>query len=182
MASIARRESNAWIRRQALTITGRVLSVGSGKDSDGEGGFYRSYFSSAAEYLTSDFTPEMGCDLVLDARHMPQIESSCFDGIFCSGVLEHIDDWPAAMREISRVTKPEGVLLLGLPFRQAIHRNMSSHDFWRFSEDGIKFLLPRFGFALEELAAIDESVPGFPATYWARAKRTTPALGQPLSF
>ena len=70
---------------------------------------------------------------------MPELADEAFDCIYCSGVLEHVDDPFAGIKEMTRVLKPDGVLLLGVPFRQAIH--MAPQDFWRFTEFGIRHLL-----------------------------------------
>lgn len=169
MASQARIESNKWLRRHAPQMEGVVLSVGSRDDRDGEGGRYRDYFTQCARYRTSEVEPWPDCDLVLDIRSMPHIADASFDCVFCSGVLEHVDDVGAAVSELTRVLKPGGVLLLGLPFRQSIH--LAPHDYWRFTEFGIRVMLGRAGYAIEELCAIDESVPDFPASYWTKAVR-----------
>ena len=52
-SSKARRESNLWIRQHAAPITGSVLSIGSGRDEDGEGGLYQDYFPRSHSYLPS---------------------------------------------------------------------------------------------------------------------------------
>src|SRR5262245_21286999 len=118
MASIARMESNRWLTMQTASIHGRVLSIGSMDDRDGEGRHYRNYFTGATSYTTSEHIPYPGCELVIDVRKMPQVANASFDCVFCSGVLEHVDDYDAGMREITRILMPGGVLLLGLPFRQ----------------------------------------------------------------
>lgn len=164
--SRARREGNAWIRTHAAGIRGTVLSIGSGDDRDGEGGTYRSYFSSSDSYTTSEVTDEFPVDLVLDVRAMPEIPDSSYDCVFCSGVLEHVDDFQAALAELTRVLKPSGVLLLGLPFRQGLH--LEPLDFWRFTKYGIKHLLDR-DYEQIQINAIDTAVAGFPASYWTKA-------------
>jgi SAM-dependent methyltransferase len=166
--SRARRNSNAWLRETARNIPGRVLSIGSASDDDGQGGRYRDYFRTADSYTTSEVEAVHGCDLVLDVRSMPEIESGSFDCIFCSGVLEHVDDYAAGLREITRVLAPGGLLLLGLPFRQGLH--MAPHDYWRFTEYGIRHLL-RDRYDIEEMVGIDPSPKGFPASYWTRARK-----------
>lgn len=42
-------------------------------------------------------------------------ENDCFDVIFFNHVLEHIPDDVAALREVRRILKPGGLLILGLP-------------------------------------------------------------------
>jgi SAM-dependent methyltransferase len=164
----ARVESNAWLARHAADVTGAVLSIGSGHDRDKVGGRYRDYFPLADSYTTSEVSAEFGCDLVLDVRAMPELGDGAFDCVYCSGVLEHVDDFQASLREITRVLKPGGVLLLGLPFRQAIHG--APYDFWRFTVHGIQFLL-RDDYDVVALDGIDASVPNFPASYWVKAVR-----------
>ncbi|MDA8217256.1 MAG: glycosyltransferase, partial [Dehalococcoidales bacterium] len=170
MASKARCEANSWLRRRAGEVRGRVLSIGSGDDQDGEGGCYRRYFASASAYVTSEVEPRPDCDLVLDVRDMPTIGAKSYDCVFCSGVLEHVDDYHAALREIRRVLKDGGLLLLGVPFRQPIH--MPPNDYWRFTRHGVELLLESHGFGIAELIALDDSPStSFPAAYWAKANK-----------
>jgi SAM-dependent methyltransferase len=165
----ARKDSNVWLRHHVSSIYGRVLSVGSGLDDcDGEGKRYRDYFTNCSSYVTSDIKPGLGVDEVIDIRSMPQVENSSFDCIYCSGVLEHVDDYISGFNEITRILKSGGVLLLGLPFRQAIH--MAPNDYWRFTEYGIRYMLTE-GYQILDLSAIDNSMPGFPATYWVKATK-----------
>lgn len=167
MPSQARIESNRVLKRWCASLTGNVLSVGSGSDQDGQGNTYRQYFQRSTSYTTSE-VDDAGCDLRLDVRSMPEIPDGAYDVIYCSGVLEHVDDVGAAMRELGRVLKPGGVLLLGLPFRQAIHH--APTDYLRFTEYGVRLLLAQFD--IEEIVAIDgASQPLFPAAYWAKARK-----------
>lgn len=164
----ARREANKWLKTQASEIEGHVLSLGSRTDEDGEGSFYRSYFRKCVSYTTSDVSLELDCDIMLDVKSMPSIESESVDCIFCSGVLEHVHDYTAALHEITRVLKKSGVLLLGVPFRQAIHD--APNDYWRFTEYGLRYLLKDL-YDIEEIKPVDTKVPGFPAAYWVKARK-----------
>lgn len=166
--SEARKKSNNWLRSHTSSITGDILSIGSGTDDDGEGIKYQSYFNNCSSYTTSEITSEFECDLVLDVRSMPEIKDESFDCIFCSGVLEHIDDYQQALKELHRILKKKGILLLGLPFRQSLH--LVPHDYWRFTEYGIRYML-RDNYEILDLASIDNSIPNFPATYWIKAQK-----------
>jgi SAM-dependent methyltransferase len=162
-ASMERRLSNAVLNDWCASVTGRVLSLGSGGDVDKEGRRYRDYFPQASMYVTSDIEGVDGCDLTLDVRHMHLADAS-FDALFVSGVLEHIDDVSAAVTECYRVLVPGGVLLVGVPFSQPIHR--APLDFWRFTEYGLRWLLRAF--SIQDLVPIGAD-PKVPAAYWARA-------------
>lgn len=166
--SRVRKETNIWLRDHASGIRGAVLSIGSGTDENGEGGKYRDYFKSSSSYTTSDFGGEFHCDLILDIRSMPQVQDKSFDCVFCNSVLEHVDDTQSALKEITRILKPGGILLLGLPFRQPLHK--APHDYWRFTEEGIGFLL-HSDYEHLEMAPMDNSVLDFPSAYMVKARK-----------
>lgn len=162
--SKARLASDRVLAKWCATVTGDVLSVGSSADRDGNGRTYRQYFTAASSYTTSEVEPTPGCDLVLDARNMAAVADGAYDAVFCSGVLEHVDDCHAAVRECRRILKPGGVFLVGVPFQQRIHR--APQDFWRFTEFGVRWLLREF--TIEAVVGLGDD-PKFPWTYWARA-------------
>jgi SAM-dependent methyltransferase len=164
-------ESNKIIAGWAKHVCGDVLSLGSGGDIDKQGKKYRDYFIRAKSYTTSDIDYTMGCDLTLDARHMPLIRDCSFDGVFVSGVLEHVDEYRDAIKEIWRVLRPDGVLLLGVPFKQPEHRR--PNDFRRFTRDGIVYDLTRMGsrFGVGEIVPVGD--PSFPYGFWVRAVKVT---------
>lgn len=164
-ATQSRHEGNSILRSWARDVTGDVLSIGSGSDSDREGGSYRSYFKAADSYTTSDVAP--GSDLNLDVRDMTEVETGSYEGVFCHSVLEHVDDPFMSIREIARVLAPGGILLLGVPFRYPIHR--APGDFWRFTEFGVRRLVEGVGeMVIMDLVGVD-GPEKHPALYWVRA-------------
>lgn len=163
--SPGRLESNKWIKEHAKDIPGDILSVGSRDDRDGTGGFYRYYFTSASTYTTSDV--EGMVNIILDVTKMDTIPDETFNGVFCSGVLEHVADVNAAMKEMTRVMKVGGTLLLGVPFRQPIHSH--PHDYWRFTRYGISHLL-KDNFKIIDLKEVgSEPEYEFPSAYLVKA-------------
>jgi SAM-dependent methyltransferase len=167
--SMARLLSNRWLRKVAPEIKGKVLSIGSGADIDWEGRRYRTYFSKADNYHTSELNPEKPADLCLDVRNMGKLEDGSYDCVFCSGVLEHVDDIFGAMREIARILRVGGTLLLGIPFNQALHA--APCDYWRMTAHGLRYLLQTAGFEVKEIIPIAGRL-NFPATYWSRSSKT----------
>ncbi|NJN67995.1 MAG: class I SAM-dependent methyltransferase [Chloroflexaceae bacterium] len=162
-----RRESNRWLAQHTPAISGRVLSIGSGDDYDREGKRYRDYFPNCSAYITSEVTMGFGTSMLADIRCMPFAKGS-IDCIFCSGVLEHVDDWQSGLREMTYLLKQGGILLLGLPFRQPIH--MAPYDYWRFTEYGIRYMLQQ-DYDILDLANINVNQQNFPATYWVKASK-----------
>jgi len=94
---------------------------------------------------------------------MPEMASHSLDGVFCSGVLEHVDDVASAVAECRRVLNAGGLFLVGVPFYQPVHR--APQDFWRFTEFGVRYLLRDF--AQLDLRTIGDTKQ--PSAYWARA-------------
>jgi SAM-dependent methyltransferase len=169
MASKNRIESNTWLRKTCDDIKGDILSIGSLTDGDGEGSCYKDYFKSCATYTTSEIDSRYNCDINgLDICDMSVINDSTYDCVFCSGVLEHVIDFHKGISEMHRVIKSDGVLLLGVPFRQAIH--MAPNDYWRFTEYGIRAMLED-AFHIVEIQTIDNSQDNFPGAYWVRATK-----------
>lgn len=166
----SRLQSNRWLREHCSEIEGSVLSIGSAVDSDRQGGKYSEYFSKASSYTTSEVNEGFGSDLVLDVRSMPEIEDESYDCVYCSGVLEHVDDYRSGLEEITRILKPGGIFLLGLPFRQPPHH--VPHDYWRFTEYGIRYLLEG-DFDIIDVTGIDVNSSGMPSAYWVKAGKKT---------
>lgn len=64
-------------------------------------------------YLSADISPQQAM-VQMDIRTIPVPDES-FDAIFCSHVLEHVDDDRSAMRELLRVLRPGGWAILQVP-------------------------------------------------------------------
>jgi SAM-dependent methyltransferase len=64
-------------------------------------------------YLSVDLEPGRA-DLAADITDLP-LEDRAFDLVICSHVLEHVADDGAALRELARVTAPNGEALLLTP-------------------------------------------------------------------
>lgn len=56
--------------------------------------------------------------------------SSAYDAVLFSHVMEHIDAPIRALREINRVLRPAGTLVLGLPIENCLVRHVVGHDYY----------------------------------------------------
>ena len=128
--SLARIESNAWLKTNALDVRGNVLSIGSGGDGDWAGKKYKDYFVNATNYYTSDVIKNKYSDLVVDVCNMAEIKNETYDCVFCWSVLEHVFNFHKAIDEITRILKKNGILILAVPFMLEVHMKM---DYWRFT-------------------------------------------------
>jgi len=93
--------------------------------------------------VTLDITdidkPDIIADLTL---HNDHIASEQFDSILCTEVLEHIVDPFGAVRELKRILKVGGFLLVTTPLNARIHGPIP--DCWRFTQFGLQLLFRDF--------------------------------------
>lgn len=69
------------------------------------------------DYVTADLLRE-DVDLRLDVTDMPEVPDGEFDVVLAADVLEHVDDDRRAMRELLRITRPDGCALLPTPVEE----------------------------------------------------------------
>jgi len=139
----ARKELYAAVKDLGPELGGRVLDVGCGD---------RPYENliPAREYVGLELdTPESRArnraDAYYDGRHFP-FEGGSFDAVLCNQVLEHVFEPDAFVREIARVLKDGGHLLLTVPFVWDEHEQ--PRDYGRYSSFGLAALLERHGFRI----------------------------------
>ncbi len=92
-------------------------------------------FCSHLDYVSQDFAQYTGegdvglqtgtwdnskIDIVSDITSVP-CEDSSFDAIMCTEVLEHVPDPVAALKEMNRLLKKDGYLLITAPFASITH-------------------------------------------------------------
>ena len=61
---------------------------------------------------------------------LSSLDDSNFDAVLFSHVMEHLENPILALREINRVLKPGGMLVLGLPTENNIFRLTFGHDYF----------------------------------------------------
>jgi len=102
------------------------------------------------EITNVDMFPFKEVDVVADICNTP-FKDGTVDGVVCEDVLEHIARAPQLLKEISRVLKPGGLLMLKVPFLYPYHS--SPDDFYRWTESGIRYALEKNGFHVKESGA-----------------------------
>lgn len=90
-----------------------------------------------------------GIDIVSDITAIPEADCS-FDAVLCTEVLEHVPDPIAALRELCRVLKGGGFLILTAPFASLVHF-APYHYCSGFSRYWYEYHLPSFGLNIVEL-------------------------------
>jgi ubiquinone/menaquinone biosynthesis C-methylase UbiE len=151
----------AWVREALANVPpgARLLDAGAGE------GQYRP-FCTHLRYVSQDFAqyePEgsaeglqvdgwsyMPLDIVSDITAIPEPDGS-FDAVLCAEVLEHVPDPPAALRELTRLLRSGGTLILTAPFASATHF-APYHFSTGFSRYWYEHHLTRLGFTIDELS------------------------------
>jgi SAM-dependent methyltransferase len=131
----------------------KVLDLGCGDKP------YSHFFS--CEYIGLDVYPESKADIIRDAWDTGLPENS-MDGVVLNQSLEHIPNTLATVREIERVLKPGGVVLVTAPQTMRNHGTPLSVqeapvnnfdqsilsfwniDYWRFTKFGLALLFKDF--------------------------------------
>jgi ubiquinone/menaquinone biosynthesis C-methylase UbiE len=119
-----------WIENtlKKIPVGSKILDAGAGECQ-----FRR--FCSHLNYVSQDFGQYTGegevglqtgtwdntkLDIVSDITDIPVPDGS-FDAVMCTEVLEHVPDPVAALKELNRVLRPGGYLLITAPFVSLTH-------------------------------------------------------------
>ena len=134
------------LRAVAPRAHGLLLDVGCGRRP------YEALFAGRVRaYIGADWPSHAGRarpDVRADALALP-VRAATVDTLLATELLEHLPSADAFVEEAARVLKPHGVLLLKVPFLEPLHEE--PRDFVRYTPHGLRALLERHGFALQEL-------------------------------
>jgi SAM-dependent methyltransferase len=132
----------------APSIRGSVLDFGCGSKP------YESLFVNAESYVGVDIEVSghnhrnSKVDYFYDGKKLPFNDES-FDAIVCFEVFEHIFNIEEVFAEIYRVLKPNGQLLISIPFAWDEHE--TPYDFARYTSFGITHILNKNNFEIIKL-------------------------------
>jgi len=143
-------------------------------------GYYKKYISEVVCVDWADsFHESSHLDIVQDLNQPLQLEDNQFDTVLLSDVLEHIKEPQLLLNEIFRVLKPEGKLVLNVPYMYWLHEE--PYDFYRYTRFGLEYLLKKSGFSILEL----EEYGGAPvvlADVFTKSMKSVPIIGKPLAM
>ena len=126
-----------WLRAEAERAAAdlgayRLLDVGCGEKP-----YAPLVAPHVTEYVGLDTAPHVSADLVGPIEAIPAGDGS-FDVVICLQVLEHVDDPAQGVRELLRVTRPGGRVLLSTHGAYVYHPNPV--DRWRWTHEGLERL------------------------------------------
>jgi len=82
-------------------------------------------------------------DVVSSLDSLP-FEDNTFDAVICTQVLEHVNEPQQVLNELYRVLKHGGALYLSAPQGWGVHQ--APHDYFRFTNYGLQYLLKKSEF------------------------------------
>jgi SAM-dependent methyltransferase len=135
-------DSLIYMHRRSV-LTGWLNELPSGIDVLDVGGRIQPYRtligSKARNYIGLDLQFEGTVDVVASAEQIP-IRTESLDLVLCNDALQYVFDPPAAMREMYRVLKPGGQLILSTRGQYPEHHD----ELWRFLPGGLRHLARTF--------------------------------------
>jgi len=143
------------ISTYAPQIYGDILDFGCGEKP------YQSLFANAKSYLGVDIEVSghnhkgSKVDIFYNGHTLP-FEDEAFDCIVSFEAFEHIFNLENILNELYRVLKPQGLLLISIPF--AWNEHEEPYDFARYTSFGIKFLLKTHNFDILALTKTNSTL------------------------
>jgi SAM-dependent methyltransferase len=129
-------------------FNGRILDLGCGKVPLYE--FYKNYTS---EVICADWEKSLHdndfIDKITDLNQNLDFNNSEFDTILLSDVLEHILYPHNLMKEIYRILRPNGCLIINVPFFYCLHEE--PFDYFRYTKFALAEMAKKSGLTILEL-------------------------------
>lgn len=128
--------------------SGRLLDLGCGHVP-----FYEMYRDLVTEVVCVDWAESLHqnelLDHVMNLNNPLKLESEAFDTVLLTDVLEHIYRPAQLLTEVARVLKPQGHLVVGVPFLYWLHEEPI--DFHRYTEFALRLMCKEAGLVIKEL-------------------------------
>ncbi|MFA4887222.1 MAG: class I SAM-dependent methyltransferase [Candidatus Nanoarchaeia archaeon] len=107
--------------------------------------------TSRETWVNQDWIQLPGIDVVANLNKKLPFKTNEFDEVFCSHVLEHVDDLIFTMNELHRITKPKGRVIIrgphfssGVSYWDPTHKRFFSYFTFDFFTKKTYYETPRF--------------------------------------
>lgn len=123
-------------------VHGRVLDIGCGTKpyQDLFRGHHTAYIGIDLETVQKS-----KADVFADSLRLP-FRSGALDTVFSTQVIEHVPDPFLMMREMARVVRPHGHVIITAPQVWPIHE--APYDFFRYTRYGLEYLANQAGLSV----------------------------------
>lgn len=141
--SLRRYYVDTFFETQVAALPSNLLTADIGGNRiDKRGQFNIEQYTSNITYL--NVVPDKHPHLIADAARIP-VKSAHFELAICGELLEHVYDPRLVVAEIARILKPQGVLLMTVPFLFPIHGDPD--DYGRYTPSFWQTTLKTVGFS-----------------------------------
>ena len=107
-------------------------------------------------------------DVVVGPIEAMQFADASFDSVLCNAVLEHVQNAERAIRELARVVRKGGHVVIAVPFLQPYHA--CPGDFRRYTADGLAQLGRSAGLEVIEILPVHSIAQTFGWILWEYAQ------------
>ena len=144
---LAHRALRREIAAMAASASGTVIDVGCGTAPYRALFAHASYVGVEVATVSQYGSAKGGADVLYDGRILP-LADQCADYVLCNQVLEHVFEPTPFLREIHRILRPGGRVLMTVPFIWDEHEQ--PYDYARYSSFGLAHLARNAGFDVVE--------------------------------
>ena len=156
-------------------LSGHMLNAGCGSRDIGE--YLRRHgVVDLTRYDIASNDP----DVVLGPLESMPFADASFDSALCNAVLEHVHDAERAIRELARVVRKGGHIVVAVPFLQPYHA--APGDFRRYTADGLAQLGRSAGLEVVEVLPVHSFAQTFGWILWEYAQEKGGLLRRVAAF
>jgi len=122
------------LKKTTKYVNGHILDVGCGMRP-----YEQIFLPYTDKYVGLDIVAGPRVDIVADSTKKLPCKDEAYDTVICTEMLEHTPYPRESIREISRVIKDQGHIILSTPFTHKLHGE--PYDYFRFSQHILKIIL-----------------------------------------
>lgn len=134
--------NHKFLKNFLVNFSGRIYDLGCGEMP------YKDWLLNyAEEYIGVDWscTPhELKADILADLNEPLPIDCEVADTVLSLSVMEHLCEPQAFLNEAYRILKPNGTMILQVPFMWWVHE--APHDYYRYTCYGLQYMFEKAGF------------------------------------
>tara|TARA_B110000259_G_C13899222_1_gene356175 strand:- start:33 stop:743 length:711 start_codon:yes stop_codon:yes gene_type:complete len=148
----ARRNLYKYYKIYSSKLRGDLIDIGCGSKP------YKELFKHCKSYIGLEIENENGqneADYFYDGNNFP-FQNETFDSAICSEVLEHVFEPKIFLKEVHRILKKDGLIILTLPFFWDEHEQ--PYDYARYTSFGLKYILEQQNFEVVEQVKIGNNL------------------------
>jgi len=114
---------------------------------------YRNFFRKEFSYIGIDTCPNPYADIIVDNNNTIPLEDNIADLLISTQVVYLIPEYNFYLSEALRLLKPAGTMFISVCSTWTYHP-ASGGDYYRFTKDGLRYILEKNGFEIISLKSI----------------------------